>query len=224
MGIAERREREKEMVRQRIVEAARDIVSEQGLDALSMRAIAELIEYSPATIYLHFRDKDELLRTIVQEGFSRLRTALQREIDAAGSEASAVDRYRATGRGYVRFGLEHTAYLQVMFDLPKVAQMGCRPEPVDGEVAETADQCFEFVVQLVREAIEEGSFREADAYRRALVGWGAVHGLVSLYLSGCLGESVTTQEELEALVEEAMQSMGEGWEVPQNVRTRVAAH
>lgn len=221
MGIAERREREKEMIRQGIVEAARDIVSEHGLDALSMRAIAERIEYSPATIYLYFRDKDELLRTVMQEGFVRLRTALQREIDAAGPAASAVERYRATGRGYVRFALEHTAYLRVMFDLPKVAQMKCGPEPVEGEVAERADQCFEFVVQLVREAIDDGAFREADAYRRALIGWGMVHGLVSLYLAGCLGESVTTQEDLVALVEEAIRSMGEGWEVPVPAETRV---
>ncbi|MEX0893041.1 MAG: helix-turn-helix domain-containing protein, partial [Gemmatimonadota bacterium] len=58
MGIAERREREREQVRTLIVEAARDILSAEGLEALSMRAIAERIEYSPATIYLYFKDKD----------------------------------------------------------------------------------------------------------------------------------------------------------------------
>jgi AcrR family transcriptional regulator len=72
MGIAERREREKEALRTLIIEAARDILSEQGLDALSMRAIAERIEYSPATIYLYFRDKDELIREVVCAGFERL--------------------------------------------------------------------------------------------------------------------------------------------------------
>ena len=62
MAIEGSREKAKEALRTRIVEAARDIVSEEGLDALSMRALAERIAYSPATIYLYFRDKEELLR------------------------------------------------------------------------------------------------------------------------------------------------------------------
>jgi AcrR family transcriptional regulator len=108
MGIAERREREKEALRTRIVEAARDIVSEEGLDALSMRALAERIEYSPATIYLYFRDKDDLLREVVGEGFRRLGEYSAAMIAAVGPQASPAERHRAMGRAYARFALENT--------------------------------------------------------------------------------------------------------------------
>src|SRR5690349_13484924 len=107
MGIAERREREKEALRTRIVEAARDIVSEEGLDALSMRAIAERIEYSPATIYLYFRDKDALLREVVEEGFHRLGEYMREELEVVRGADNPAEEYLAMGRGYVRFAIEN---------------------------------------------------------------------------------------------------------------------
>ena len=123
MGSAERREREKEALRTRIVEAARDIVSEKGLDALSMRAIAERVEYSPGTLYLYFRDKDELLHEVVAEGFRRLSDAGKSQLEALPSGSGPVDEHRALGRAYARFALEHTAYFRVMFELPTVARV-----------------------------------------------------------------------------------------------------
>ena len=62
------------------VEAARDIVSERGLDALSMRSIAERIEYSPATLYLYFRDKDELVHEVVRAGFALLQATMAAQL------------------------------------------------------------------------------------------------------------------------------------------------
>src|SRR5680860_149798 len=121
MGIVERREREKEALRTRIVEAARDIVSEAGLEALSMRALAERIEYSPATLYLYFRDKDELIREVVFEGFRRMGECMCAEGEGLGKDADAGQQHRASGRGYARFALENTAYFRVMFELPTVA-------------------------------------------------------------------------------------------------------
>jgi AcrR family transcriptional regulator len=129
MGITERREREREQVRTRILDAAREILSEDGLAGLSMRGIAERIEYSPATIYLYFRDKDELTREIVQQGFERMNGYVAEEIAALGPRAAnALDRYSAMGRAYARFALENTAYFRVMFELPKEAQLICPSE------------------------------------------------------------------------------------------------
>lgn len=215
MGIAERREREKEQLRTRIVEAARDIVSERGLDALSMRGIAERIEYSPATIYLYFRDKRDLLQSVVEEGFRRLGTSMAAELEVAGPDADPRAHFAATGRAYAHFALEHTAYFRVMFELPTVAQLDGPEECCkDGESPMTNESSWGFVVGVVQRAIDAGLFRIPDAYRGALIGWGLVHGLTSLFLGGHLRERITTRGEFLDLIEEAMESMYEGWRSP----------
>lgn len=209
MGIVERREREKEALRTRIVEAARDIVSEAGLEALSMRALAERIEYSPATLYLYFRDKDELIREVVIEGFRRMGECMHAEAAQLGKGADAGQQHRASGRGYARFALENTAYFRVMFELPTVAQMEC---PVtDEDLALTGEKSWTSMVQTVQRAIDTGIFSATDAERVAVIGWGMVHGLVSLYLSGHLAEVAESNDEFMELLEEAMTSMRTGW-------------
>ncbi|MDQ3606837.1 MAG: TetR/AcrR family transcriptional regulator [Gemmatimonadota bacterium] len=211
MGIAERREREKEQLRTRIIEAARDIVSEKGLDALSMRAIAERIEYSPATIYLYFKDKDELVREVVVAGFQRMSECMREDLMEAGEGANALQEYRAIGRAYARFALENTAYFRVMFELPTVAQMECPcPESVDG-ISMKDEKSFDFVVETLREAVDSGLVCVHDPFRGALIGWGMVHGLTSLYLSGHLGDAITSNEEFLELIAEAQRSLYQGW-------------
>jgi AcrR family transcriptional regulator len=215
MGITERREREKEALRTRIVEAARDIVSEEGLDALSMRAIAERIEYSPGTIYLYFRDKDELVREVVREGFERMAVWVQREIEESGAGGNPALRHRCMGRAYAKFAIENTAYFRVMFELPGVPQMEC-PSDCGDHVHEFADEgAWEATVATVQGAMDEGLIAVRDAEEGALISWGLVHGLTSLYLSGHMGMAVSTHDEFLTLVERAMESLGAGWEVPE---------
>ena len=210
MGIAERREREREIVRTRILEAARDILSERGVDALSMRAIAERIEYSPATIYLYFKDKDELLRSVMAEGFRRLGSSIRDELDRLDPDASPIQQYSATGRGYARFALENTGYFRTMFKMPKVAQLeGCPEEagnPGEAQVESRVD-----LGAMIQRAAEQGQVAVSDPTRAAVMGWGLIHGLTSLYLSGHLNEVVGSHGEMMELIESAMDALYEGW-------------
>jgi AcrR family transcriptional regulator len=210
MGTAESREKAKEALRTRIVEAARDIVSEEGLDALSMRALAERIAYSPATIYLHFRDKEALLREVMEEGFRRLSETAERETEALGEGANAAQRHRALGRAYARFALDNTAYFRVMFEIPGVARMGhgadCAQE---GRADAAASWCA--VVDTVQEAIDEGLIRVRDAQHGAIIAWALVHGLTSLFLSGHLVRAAESPAAFMAMLELAMDSLGTGW-------------
>jgi AcrR family transcriptional regulator len=207
MGIAERREREREALRERIVEAARDLLSERGLDALSMRAIAERIEYSPATIYLYYRDKDELVRQVVHAGFEQLHQYTADELATLSETADAADQYAATGRAYVRFALDNTAYFRVMFELPGAARIEC---PAETEASGDPD-AFQRVVARLEQARQEGLLTVPDVRRAAVIGWGLVHGLTSLYLGGHLHQEIETNEAFMALIEEAMHSMYRGW-------------
>src|SRR5688572_17792667 len=104
MGVQERKAREKEELRQEILDAARDLFVEQGYEAVSMRKIAERIEYSPATIYLHFRDKADLFDHLCADTFQRL---VERLESMTREHDDPLSGLRAGMRAYIDFGLEH---------------------------------------------------------------------------------------------------------------------
>src|ERR1035441_221066 len=77
MGVVERKTRERKALREEILDAARQIFVTEGYDGVSMRRVAEKIEYSPTTIYLYFKDKSDLMYEICQETFAKLRRSLE---------------------------------------------------------------------------------------------------------------------------------------------------
>lgn len=207
MGITERREREKEALRTRIVEAARDIISEKGLDALSMRSIADRIEYSPGTIYLYFKDKSELLGEVIHAGFELMEEYVAAELRASGAPSTPAEHHRALGRAYARFGLENTAYFRVMFELPSVPQA----IHLDDCEVHSASRRDSLLVDTIQAAIDAGQYQIRSAEVGALVAWGLLHGITSLYLSGHLAGAVPSHEAFLELVEVSMDSLGSGW-------------
>src|SRR5215469_13257856 len=111
-AIRHRQEREKQELRQAILAAAGELFLEQGYERFSLRKVAERVGYSPTTIYLYFRDKDDLLFTVVDEGFKRFGQQL---VAAAESQEDPWERIIALGRAYVAFGLQNPMYYQLMF-------------------------------------------------------------------------------------------------------------
>lgn len=211
------RDAQREDVRARIVEAARDIVGEEGLDALSMRALALRIGHSPGTIYQYFQGKDELLRSVMEEGFKRLGAAMTSELESLDDAEGPRDRLAAMGRGYARFALENTGYFRAMFKTPGVAQMEGCPGGADSEVPipEVASEAKS--VELLCGAVAAGEVAVADPERAAVVGWGLIHGLTSLYLGGHLRDRVSSHDEFMDLIESAMEAIGQGWQPREGV-------
>jgi len=111
MGIAERKNRQRQALRERILDAARRIVIREGFGALSMRKIAEAIEYSPASLYLHFASRDEIARALCEEGYAQL---LDTFVPLARIAEPAA-RLKAIGRAYVGFGVEHPQTYRLIF-------------------------------------------------------------------------------------------------------------
>ncbi|MFB9123433.1 TetR/AcrR family transcriptional regulator [Paraburkholderia dipogonis] len=111
MGIAERKNRQKQALRERILDAARRIVMREGFAALSMRKIADAIEYSPATLYLHFASRDEIAQALCAEGYAHL---LETFVPLAGI-ADPAERLKALGRAYVAFGVAHPETYRLIF-------------------------------------------------------------------------------------------------------------
>src|SRR6516162_2008366 len=126
----ERREREKAEFREEVLDAARRIVLKEGFDALTMRKIAEAIEYAPGTIYLYFESRDAIAFELCRAGFEELLAALT----PAMSIADPTERLHDLGRRYVRFGLENPeTYRLIFMDDPKYAEVAFH------EHAESAD-------------------------------------------------------------------------------------
>ncbi len=167
MGITERREREREEVRRKILDAARDLFAERGYDHVTMRAVAEAIEYSPTAIYHHFEDKDDLVEALCQEDFARLLGALETQ----PAPPDPVEWIRQLGRAYAAFGLGYPNHYRFMFLTPK------RKVKDKGSPGE---QSFALLRTAVSRAIDGGRFRSGDVDGMSQVLWAGLHGAVSL--------------------------------------------
>ena len=124
MGIVERRERERVEVRRKIMDAARELFATEGYEKVTMRRIAEAIEYSPTTIYHHFEDKDDLVNALCEEDFSRLLAVFQGQLPPK----DPVEWVRQLGRSYARFGLENPNHYRFMFMTPQKMEGPKDPE------------------------------------------------------------------------------------------------
>lgn len=175
MGSAERRERERHEVRAKILDAARDLFVAQGYEAVTMRKIAEKIEYSPTAIYLHFRDKDALIQEMAAADFQVFNAQFQRLVKVA----DPVERLARAGRAYVDFGLSHPNHYRLMFTVAQPA--GVTPDTMPKDPR--GDGYF-FLRSTIAACIEAGRLRpeldDPDLVAQAV--WTAVHGLVSLLL------------------------------------------
>src|SRR5271157_2262958 len=111
MGVKERRERERLETRDKILDAARELFVSEGYDGVSMRKVAEKIEYSPTAIYVHFADKLQLFRALCQEDFARLSQTFQGNAPLK----DPVQRLTQIGRAYIEFGVRFPHHYQLMF-------------------------------------------------------------------------------------------------------------
>jgi len=111
MGSKERRERVKTETRQLILEAARQLFAKHGFEMVTMRMIADKIEYSPTAIYVHFADKDSLLRELCAGDFRSMSAAVVR----AHKVEDPKERLRKLGRAYLDFALDHPNSYMLLF-------------------------------------------------------------------------------------------------------------
>lgn len=111
MGIKERQDRDRQAVRESILDAARDLFLTEGYQNVSIRKIAERIEYSPAALYSYFPSKDDIFFALAEEGFRRLDAHLR----AAGDRPDPLDEVRARWWAYYRFSKEQREFFQLMF-------------------------------------------------------------------------------------------------------------
>jgi len=177
-AISARREREREALRQRILEAARQLFRQQDYSSVTLRKIAERIEYSPTTIYLYFKDKHALVMELIAEGFELLRQRM-----LTGQSADPVETLRRSSLEYLRFSQQEPHYYRLMFQLED-QELNERCRQNDQRLSES---CFVFLTENISKLRQAGRLRsDLSDLTVAHLLWSGLHGAACLALGNLL--------------------------------------
>jgi len=173
---------EKGDMREKILAVSKQMFIDQGFDATSIRNIAKKLACSPGTIYLYFKNKDELLFAVHDEGFKLLHERMYTKMGIK----DPILRLKALARAYIQFAWDYPEYYDLMFSRP--APMNVLEAGHEGSVdfeealwtsAMSSFGCFQESIQY---AIEQGALVEKEIEKVTFSLWASVHGMVSLCL------------------------------------------
>jgi AcrR family transcriptional regulator len=164
------------LTRETILAEARAVVAGSGLGALTLRGLARRLGVTAPALYLHFENKDELVRAVAEDEFEQLIERLERAVDGA---TDPIEQIRAQSRAYVAHAVASPALLEVLF----IFRPSWTPAGVARELP-LASKAFAVAAAPVEDAIAQGRLREPDALVAALTLWAAVHGIASLLAAG----------------------------------------
>jgi AcrR family transcriptional regulator len=174
MGIAERKLRQKEEIRASILTAAWKMVEAEGWQALSIRKIAEAIEYSVPVIYDHFENKEAILLEFTRRGFRLLNTELETARDQFPNPEQQIE---AMAYAYWNFAFKQKEYYQLMYGL---GMPGCEAVKQISELKTFT----ELILEPLRNLISKSRKQEADAFLKLHTLWSTLHGLISINMMG----------------------------------------
>ncbi len=179
MGSNERRERAKEETRRRILDAARELFASEGAEAVTMRRIAERIEYTPTAIYVHFKDKLALLRELMTSDLQMFAA----HFASVAAVDDPIERMCTMGHAYVDFALTHPNHYRLLFitTLP-IPKTELAPAAGTGSPEEDAYAMLQLVVGA---ALASGRLRpeHTDLQLLCQTVWSCMHGVASLAIS-----------------------------------------
>ena len=177
MGVKERRARQKRFLRQEILDAASELFVRDGYENVSMRRIADKIEYSPTTIYIYFKDKAELLEQVCKETFARLVQRLSKIMDQPGDP---VERLKRGLIAYIEFGLANPHHYRATFMMPF-------PEGFDHEQyhqeGSPGMQAFSFLRRGLTDCVKAGKMPAMNVELASQTLWAGIHGITSLLIT-----------------------------------------
>lgn len=204
MSTKERREREKTALRGAILNAAQEIAVREGWGAVSIRKIAERIEYSPPMVYEYFDDKEALLRAIKAEAFGRLLIEMQHDHQRARNTQEAI---ALIGQSYLDFAFANPALYRIMHGLDGV--------PFDTQVSHDPAQkppevltVIGFVMNALQDWATEQGIRFESVENAFFMMWASMHGLIALYFAGAIP---LTEIQVQTLVYAEIQAYLTAW-------------
>ena len=173
MGVTERKEREKQKMRSSILDAAMKLFLKEGFNKVSLRKIASEIEYSPATVYNYFKDKDEILYALHNLAFNKF----YEELSKACNIKNPMKRLKKLGTLYVNFALYNPQHYDLMFIMKSPIK-----KVNNEEDWAMGFKSFQIIKDCVTDCINEGYFKKGNIDTAAFSMWSYVHGIVSLII------------------------------------------
>jgi AcrR family transcriptional regulator len=185
-------------LREALLRASLNLLRESVSGDFTLREVARRAGVSHNAPYRHFRDKDDLLAAIAEEGFDRLTGAMQ---SAAGKGQTRFEQLQRAGIAYIEFAQAQPEHFSVMFsiDLRENRHVSAKA---------AADRCFAELVRLVTASGQDQSFESVPAETAALVAWTQVHGIAVLALRGAL--RFRSRREIREFAEIATKTVGRG--------------
>ena len=182
-----------------ILDASIKLFIEEGFGNVTIRKIADLIEYSPTTVYLYFKDKDEILTALHDVGFQKM----QEFNHDLASINNPLLRLHKMGENYINFGMENPEFYELMFIMDEpmkvIEETGCEWKP--------GDNAIKVLKATVAECIEMNYLAKADAHLVSLSVWSFVHGLVSLAIRDRMEKFVPEKEQLLPMMKQSLNWM-----------------
>lgn len=178
MAIEDRKQREKEQMRKLILDAAKEIFLEKGYYQTSIRNIADKIEYSPGTIYLYFKEKDEIFYNLHNESFGML----FEKFAPLAMVQDPFERLKAMGRLYMDFAFNNKDLYSLMFIMS--APMNILEDACDWKMG---NRVFDTLVHTLNECQQKGLFAGKDLQTLSFMIWSGLHGMCALYCRDRMG-------------------------------------
>jgi AcrR family transcriptional regulator len=171
-------ELERQQLRTLIIDAARELFVSRGVEAVTMREIAKRINYSATSIYLHFADKEAVLRAICDTDFLALATSLKSILQIV----NPIERLHAMGRGYAAFALTHPNHYRMMFMTERTP---CNPSESSLQQNNAEQDAYFQLKNVVNDVHLAGYFRAdlCDADLIAQTIWAGMHGVCALQIN-----------------------------------------
>ena len=169
-----------------ILRVTTDLIDEKGFEGLKLREVAEKLGISATTIYLYYKDKDELLDAAVDRAFDWFSDSQEQ----AEAGVSGVDILKTRARGYVSWGVEHPNLYRLMFE---------RPQGYSPDRSGSRRRSYFRYLEAVKGLMAEGVLRSSESVEEIVsLSWAMNHGLVSLIISGrmfgTIGEAISAEE------------------------------
>lgn len=185
MGIKERKIRHKEDLKQSILDAAKKLFLHDGYEATSIRKIAAEIEFSPTTIYLYYKDKNEIAHALHEEGFKML----SEQFAVLGHVEHPFERLKAMGRIYMQFALDNRDFYEIMFIMKEPIAEECIEDEWD-----EGKRAFNILLSTIQDCQKAGYFKAFEPSAFSLVVWSTMHGLCTMKIHGQLDLVVKKKE------------------------------
>lgn len=179
-----------------ILDESRKLLIKEGFSRLSMRRIAKKVGVSATSIYLHFKNKDELLLTLIDQSIDKLIHTLEKAITAG---TDPIQKLEMAGRGYLNFAISHPQEYEIIF-LVRPEEMPKYPQ----QKFQNIRRGYELMAGIIEEGVEKDFIEEENPLLAAYTIWSQLHGAVSVILNERLDTRIDREKFLEHALEHSI--------------------